>query len=223
MPIDGLAPNQKLPPREQYRVKAGLIPHLPDQSEMVVRTRGEWIVCGCHDSNRRIPKAVFPGAFNPLHDGHRRIVEASAKILDIPTEFELSVSNVDKPPLGRREVAWRVSQVPAEQAVWVTHAATFVEKARLFPKCVFVVGADTIARIADARYYGDDLARREVAIDDIARQGCRFLVFGRLLGDGFRTLADLPLPERLRDLSEEVLAHQFRVDISSTGLRLRGD
>jgi nicotinic acid mononucleotide adenylyltransferase len=199
-----------------------MLPQLPDQSQVAVRSRGEWVAYGLDDSNRPRPKALFPGAFNPLHEGHRRIAEASTGILDTPVEFELSVSNVDKPPLSRHEVARRLSLLPTEQTVWVTHAATFVEKARLFPRCVFVVGADTITRIADARYYENHLSLRDIAIDDIARQGCRFLVFGRLLGDGFCTLTDLPLPERLGSISEEVPAHEFRVDISSTELRLRG-
>jgi nicotinic acid mononucleotide adenylyltransferase len=204
-------------------VKSGTDFKLPEQIEVAARTRGEWVVYGLGDSNRPKPKAVFPGAFNPLHEGHCRIAEASAEILNTPIEFELSVSNVDKPPLSRHEVARRVDLVPPEQTVWVTHAATFAEKARLFPECVFVVGADTITRIADARYYGDHLSLRDIAIDDIARHGCRFLVFGRLLDDGFHTLSDLPLPERLRSISQEVPAHQFRVDISSTEVRLRRD
>jgi len=200
-----------------------MLSQLPDQNEVAVRACGEWAVYKCDNLDRPKPKAVFPGAFNPLHKGHRRIAETSAEILGAPIDFELSVPNVDKPPLSRHEVARRVGEVPVEQTVWVTHAATFVEKASLFPDCVFVVGADTITRIADARYYGDDLIRRDVAIDDIARQGCRFLVFGRLLDDGFRRLDDLRLPERLRAISDDVPAHKFRVDISSTELRLLRD
>lgn len=199
-----------------------MLPQLPGQNELAVRTCGDWAVYGSDDPNRPKPGAVFPGAFNPFHDGHRRIAGTAARILDAPIDFELSISNVDKPSLGYNEVAQRVEQIPAQQTVWVTHAATFVEKANLFAECVFVVGADTITRIADPRYYGGHLSLRDIAVDGITRLGCRFLVFGRLLDDGFFTLADLPLPDKLRSLSDEVTAHQFRLDISSTELRVRG-
>ena len=42
----------------------------------------------------------------------------------------------------------------------VTCAPLFIDKARLFPGCTFVVGSDTIKRILDKKYYGGtDLVR----------------------------------------------------------------
>jgi hypothetical protein len=89
----------------------------------------------------------------------------------------------------------------------------------VFPGATFVVGADTIARIADARYYSRDAARRDEAIGQLAAAGCRFLVFGRQIARGFQTLPDLPLAEPLRRLCDEVPRAEFRADISSTELR----
>lgn len=101
----------------------------------------------------------------------------------------------------------------------LTRAATFVEKARLAPGCTFVVGVDTLERIGDPRYYDCDAARRDEAIEQIAAQGCRFLVFGRSVGDRFQTSADAKVPAALRALCDDVPESDFRVDVSSTELR----
>jgi hypothetical protein len=191
-------------------------------NELAVRTGGNWSRYRYDDADRPWPKAVFPGAFNPLHEGHRRIAQVGAEILALPIDVELSITNVDKQPLGPDEVVRRVEQFTAGQTVWITRAPTFVEKARLFPRSVFLTGADTIARIADARYYDDCETSRDRAIDEITRQGCRFLILGRCLDGRFRTLSDIRLPPSLSHLCTEVPEDRFRVDVSSTDLRRRG-
>ena len=86
---------------------------------------------------------------------------------------------------------------------------------------MFVVGADTIARIADPRYYGQSTAHRDATIAAVAANGCRFLVFGRVDAKEFRTLSDLELPADLRALCDQVPKIEFRCDLSSTELRRR--
>ena len=99
-------------------------------------------------------------------------------------------------------------------------AATFVEKSKIFPGATFVVGVDTIERIAQPRYYGDDRQACHAALEAIAAAGCRFLVFGRKAEGCFDTLADLRLPPVLRAICDEVGEAEFRQDLSSTELRL---
>ncbi|HEX2474763.1 MAG TPA: hypothetical protein VHK01_08460, partial [Lacipirellulaceae bacterium] len=41
---------------------------------------------------------LFPGAFNPLHDGHLRMAEVAQAHYGVPVTFELSIANVDKAP-----------------------------------------------------------------------------------------------------------------------------
>ena len=86
----------------------------------------------CRGGGER-PAAIFPGAFNPLHVGHRRMAELAQAILGVPVALELSILNPDKPPLDYAEIDRRLRQFPAEQPVWLTRAATFEEKSRLFP------------------------------------------------------------------------------------------
>lgn len=166
-------------------------------------------------------RAIFPGAFNPLHPGHERMAQIAAARLTREVEFELSIINVDKPPLDFLEMQDRAAQF-AGRRLWFTRAETFVKKAQIFPGATFVVGADTLRRIAERRYYGGDEGARNEALREIARQGCRFLVFGRRTATGFCSLADLELPEQLAAISTEVPEADFRDDTSSTGLRATG-
>jgi hypothetical protein len=168
------------------------------------------------------PTAVFAGAFNPLHQGHQRMAGAAAEILKRPVAMEISILNVDKPPLDYFEIERRMRQFPPEQPVVLSRSATFDEKSRLFPGATFVVGSDTLRRIALPGYYAGDKAACFSALQRIANRGCKFLVFGRDMGTGFVRLADLDLPDILRNISREVPPEVFREDISSTSLRKAG-
>lgn len=166
-------------------------------------------------------RVIFPGAFNPLHEGHLGMARVAAEKLGLRVEYELSIRNVDKPPLDYCEIECRLARMPADSAVWLTSAPTFVQKARLFPGATFVVGLDTLERIAAARYYQNNAAERDAALGELACSGCRFLVFGRALDGQFRSLAEAALPAELQSRCEMVSGDEFRCDLSSTELRQR--
>lgn len=167
--------------------------------------------------------AVLPGAFNPLHDGHRAMRAHATERLRRPVAYELCVANVDKPALDYLDLNPRLAQFQPDEVV-VTDAPTFVEKARALGGAVtFVVGADTITRIAEPRYYGGK-ARRDEGISALATAGCRFVVYGRVDSSGsFKTLADMALPTELVRLCEGVGEREFRSNLSSTALRQSED
>jgi hypothetical protein len=161
---------------------------------------------------------VFPGSFDPLHEGHLRMAEIAAGIAGRPVEFELSVANVDKPALDYLEIEARAAQF-AGRSLWLTHAARFLEKVALFPEATFVIGADTFARLGDPRYYGGS---REAALDAARRiaAGTRgLIVFGREQAGRFVDPAGLAAPAPLRDIARFVAEREFRMDVSSTALR----
>jgi nicotinamide mononucleotide (NMN) deamidase PncC len=169
----------------------------------------------------RAAPALFPGAFDPLHEGHRGMADLAARRLGRPVAFELCVTNVDKPPLDFVDLAERLDRFGPAETVWLTRLPTFLQKARWQPGTTFVVGIDTLERIAHPRYYGDDLRARDTAIETFAAHNVRFLVFGRSLGTDFLALHDVDLPPALLELCEPVLEDEFRRDVSSTELRRR--
>lgn len=190
----------------------------PDTWRTLLRGDASLIVQGpeAGPSARRV---VFPGAFNPRHAGHREMARIAGEALGAPVVHELSIVNVDKPPLDYLEIESRGAQFEAGEPLLLTRAPTFVEKSRLLPGATFVVGADTVRRIGEARYYGDDPAARDAALAELAAAGARFLVFGRAAQGRFESLDDLELPPALRALCERVPEERFRRDISSTEIR----
>ena len=166
------------------------------------------------------PLVLFPGSFNPMHEGHVLLARVAEELRQQPVAFEISVTNVDKPPLAGETVRHRLAQFAWKSPVELTRAPTFVEKSRLFPGTTFVVGADTAERLFAPKYYGDDEARMHVALEEIANSGSSFLVAVRIDAAGrVRALNDIPVPRRYADLFTEIPEHRFRVDTSSSEIR----
>jgi nicotinic acid mononucleotide adenylyltransferase len=168
------------------------------------------------------PRVVLPGSFNPMHHGHWQLAAIAAQIVGHPVAFEISAVNVDKPPLTSAEIRRRLAPFNWQAPVWLTNAPRFVQKAACFPDATFVIGADTALRLVSPRYYDDDVGQMHSALTQIRACGCHFLVACRADAQGqYWRLADVPIPADFSELFAEIAPEIFRMDVSSTELRLK--
>jgi hypothetical protein len=169
------------------------------------------------------PAVLLPGSFNPVHEGHMALARVAEELRQQPVAFEISVTNVDKPPLTGETVRRRLAQFAWKSPVELTRAPKFVDKSRLFPRCTFVIGADTAERLFPLKYNDGDEAQMHRTFEEIAKSGASFLVAARIDATGrVRALKDIPMPSRYTDLFTEIPEHRFRFDGSSSEIRARG-
>ena len=149
---------------------------------------------------------VFPGSFNPVHEGHVELAKASMEKTDSKMAFfEMSITNADKPALSLDAVIERLEKflkIPLLQleentsilshcrwGVLLTNAPLFKQKVDVLqplhisrtdnkPKPLpFVIGTDTLVRLVDPKYYSNSHEQMVAALEGMA---CDFVVGGRL-------------------------------------------
>ena len=206
----------------EERVEIHAVEH-PDPINRLLSGEAVWVIV--YPDGRMVvdeplgKSAVLPGSFSPLHHGHERLAATAGQILGTDVVFELSVANVDKPPLARAEVQRRLAHLAGKATVVLTRAETFRKKAGLFPGCTFIIGWDTAVRLVAPRYYGGDESEMLAALAEMWTAGCRFLVAGREDQGSFRTLSDVPVPQGFSSLFQSIPESLFRADVSSSVLR----
>lgn len=172
---------------------------------------------------------IYPGSFNSLHVGHLAIAQYVEDKFQEQVLFEICDYPFDKNPVSQEDLAKRVKQFTMlSRPVITSHNVTFLEKSNydavstyknIFHAdayksvdIIFIVGADTITRIDDIKYYCNSEREKKRAMAILESRGVKFLVFPRIghLTDGLS-----PDIMRLCDFVTDFEP----VDISSTEVR----
>lgn len=162
--------------------------------------------------------AYLSGSFNPLHIGHQRLAQVASQILKCPVYFELSITNVDKPPLSPEALLIRLAQFQNYQTLVVTKAVTFLAKAKLLPNSTFIMGYDTAARLVAPKYYQTEAFMRQ-SLQELQALGSHFLVACRYQDNQLKTLADISIDPEFQAMFQAISPQLFCENISSTQLR----
>lgn len=166
------------------------------------------------------PAGLLCGSFDPLHGAHTRLRDISQELIGDEVFYELCIQNADKPPLDFITIESRRQQF-RHHPLAVSQASTFVKKSELLPDTIFIVGADTAERILDCRFYENSVRQRNAAFSTIDGNQCQFLVAARLHREQLLTLDQLDVPAEHAHLFAQIPADTFRMDVSSSELRLR--
>jgi len=197
---------------------------------------------------------VMPGSFNPPHKGHISLGQAAVRAAErmgyssrhheLPIFMELSLTNADKPPIDPQTASERIQKflqledLPNQWGLVLTRAPLFSQKLACLQDCImersdgtdgkisFVIGADTLARLLNPKYYNDD---KDQMIDALlSMKGAHFFAGGRVeqkkdspgsaqFITGMEELSGLP--QKLKEKFTIIEEQEFRVDISSTEIR----
>ena len=162
---------------------------------------------------------ILAGSFNPFHDGHRRMLSVGRERSGRECFCEISIDNVDKQSMDASALAGRIHQDFSPAGLILSRLPNFADKAKAFSGALFLAGADTIIRINDLKYYGNDQSTFDSRVASIAETNSRFLVFGRMDGNTFVDPQNIVLRAGLREICDFVSREEFEVNVSSTELR----
>lgn len=199
--------------------------------DVSAQARRQFLARGLHTADGKrlatTPKAVgnrhlFPGAFNPPHEGHLGIASSVARTHGAPIVFAITANAPHKPPVTLTEMIERAALLLGYDRMFTEDDPLYLDKARRYSGCTIVLGADALQRLLDPKW-GPAIA---AMLSEFKQLGTTFLVFSRVTGGEWVTLIDV-----LKSLDTDsgmLLSAMSRTisgrwDISSSELRAKAE
>jgi nicotinic acid mononucleotide adenylyltransferase len=158
---------------------------------------------------------LFPGAFNPVHQGH----ESIADTFDDEPVFTIDSKPPHKAPLTVQEMLLRAKMLGHRTTYFTEGDSLYIDKARRHPGTPIILGADALLRMLDPKWGIDP----ESLLNEFCGLGTTLMVFGREVNGKFVTAEEAinaaPIDATRR--AKLFRAIEGRWDISSTALRLQ--
>lgn len=150
----------------------------------------------------------MPGSFNPIHDGHRDIAWKTGNLVGIQCCYMVTADSIHKKALIVPEMLDRVAIARLERygiyqtadILFTQNDPLFIDKARNYPGCEFIIGYDTAARMLEPKW-GPEIVPM---LHEFRKYKTKFYVCGRIINGELKTIKDLNYPSYFSDLFIEV-------------------
>lgn len=200
---------------EEYNFKHEVIPN--EEAVNLLLKYPSWSGDKRHEY-KTCHKVIFPGAFNPPHEGHFEMSKEVAKNVGELTLFTVSVDNPHKPKLLVGDILRRSKMLQGQERIFTLGEPLYLDKAKNHKGKKFLIGSDALERLLDP-VWGPNT--KEV-LDGFKECEIEFFVSERTLNDKEITLESIyqkyPLALEYKDLFTIV---NTKINMSSTEIRNR--
>ena len=187
-------------------------------SSLVFLPKGGWIMNLQFDGF-----ALFPGSFNPVHEGHIEVAKRSAELLGIPecmVVFEISLTNPDKGIVTMKDYLSRVQRLlKIDRCAMITQKGYISDKNCFMKNGFILMGADTLKRVLQKQRDTDSDEQLLRRLEEFSLRNNKIIVAPRKDPDSglLVTKAELEFPSIPQEVILELSG--FRLDASSTEIR----
>ncbi len=161
------------------------------------------------DSTEKVCRSLYPGAFNPAHEGHLSIAKRTNSV------FNIEINPPHKGQLSVADILQRLKCLKHHDTILTNGCPLYLDKSVRFNNHPIVLGADAFIRMLDPKWGPEPKAM----LEKFSQNGTRLMVFGREI-EGKWVSAD----EAISRVPESATCYDIfpvdgRWDVSSTQLR----